>query len=308
MRSSKIRRRLLISAVAFLCTLSAGGCAYRWFAARALNREVSTAARNPETGVLLGAEPITLGTGHRGVLLLHGFVGSPKDFGDLPQRLADAGYLVYAPLLPGHGTRPQDLLDEDADTWVAAAEEAYRDLRSRCDWVAVVGFSMGGTLAVDLFAESEVDQPDALVLACPFLGATRRWYAVLPLETWNRILMPVLPYVVKGTTFVQIDRREVASEIISYRTVPTYAIECLSRAAARARRVRWRMPPGRTLLLYAEHDGAASPSRIRQFADRWGIPETSRVVLTNSNHHVFWDYDREQAIDAVIKFLDERSQ
>ncbi len=305
-RSGRWNRRLLIGVAAFFCLLSVAGCTYHWIAAKALEREVNTAARNPETGILLGAEPITLGSGYKGVLLLHGFVGSPKDFGGLSQRLADAGYLVHAPLLPGHGTRPQDLLVEDPDTWFAAAEEAYRDLRSRCNWVAVVGFSMGGTLAVGLFAESETRQPDALVLACPFLGATRRWYAVLPLETWNRLLMPVFPYVVKGTAFVQINRQEGASEIISYRTIPTYAIDCLSRAAARVRRAQWRMHPGRTLLLYSTHDGAASPRRIRKIADRWGIPDASRVVLTNSNHHIFWDHDCEQAIDAVMKFLDEK--
>jgi len=297
------RRRALIGAAALVCLLVAGGCTYRWIAARSLAKEVSNAARDPATGILLGAEPLSLGAGKRGVLLLHGFIGSPKDFGILPQRLAEAGYFVYAPLLPGHGTKPQDLLREDADTWFAAARASYRELRARCAWVAVVGFSMGGTLAARLAVE-EAAPPDALVLAAPFLGVTYRWYAILPPATWNRILMPVLPYVIKGTTFVQVNRREAIAEIVSYRTVPTHAIHCLSQAAARVRKSATGPPADRTLLIYATGDGAASPRRTRKTADRWGLPPSSRLVLTRANHHIFWDYEREEVVDAIVAFLD----
>ena len=301
------KRVVLVGFAAFVCLLFVTGCAYHWMAARALNKEVSTAARDAETGVLLGAEPLSLGTGNVGILLIHGFIGSPKDFGDLPQRLAAAGYRVSVPLLPGHGTRPQDLLAEDEDTWFAAAENAYGELWKECEWVAVVGFSMGGTLAARLAVEAE-RPPDALVLASPFFGVTYRWYAVLPPATWNRILMPILPYVIKGTTFVQVNRREVASEIVSYRAVPTYAIHCLSRLAADVREEKAGPSPERMLLLYAARDGAASPRQIRKTAGRWAIPEASRVVLANSNHHIFWDFDRERAIEAVLEFIKARRQ
>jgi len=314
------RRAALIGAATFLCVLLGTGCAYRWVAARALRREVASAPRDPDTGILLGAEPVTLGSSDRGVLLIHGFVGSPRDYGELPRRLAGAGFRVHCPLLPGHGTKPQDLLDQSPDTLAAAVEKAYLDMRKRCKWVAVVGFSMGGTLAARLAAGAQVPRdgvppgeptvrpaPDALVLVCPFFGATYRWYVVLPPETWNRLLMPVLPYVVKGTAFQQIKRSEGAAGLVSYDTVPTRAIRDLSVLAACVRRQPARHLPAHTLLIYSRNDGAASPRRIRDMADKWGLPPSSRILLTRSNHLVFWDYDCETAIKAVIQFLSRAS-
>src|SRR5438045_2046546 len=43
-----------------------------------------------------------------GVLLLHGFGGSPVEVQPLALSLADKGYTVDVPLLPGHGTTPRD--------------------------------------------------------------------------------------------------------------------------------------------------------------------------------------------------------
>ena len=296
-------RRGLITVCAVSCLTLVTGCAYRWMASRALEKEVASAERDANTGVLVGAEPLVLGTGERGVLLLHGFIGSPMDFGELPQRLADAGYRVRAPLLPGHGTRPQDMLKTDAAAWLEAARQAYREISGECEWVGIVGFSMGGMLAIRLAADDEERLPDALVLACPYLGVTYRWYAVLSPATWNAILSPAIPYVTRGNAFVQVNRREVAPMMVSYRTVPTYAIQCLGKEAADVCETVSGLPTDRTLILYAPGDGAASPRRILQMADTWGIPDAMRVEITNSNHLIFWDYNREAAIEAIIKHL-----
>jgi carboxylesterase len=62
--------------------------------------------------------------------------------------LADAGFTVEMPLLPGHGTDVADLVPTRWEDWSAAAERAYLDLAARSDTVVVVGLSMGGALAV----------------------------------------------------------------------------------------------------------------------------------------------------------------
>jgi carboxylesterase len=62
--------------------------------------------------------------------------------------LADAGFTVEMPLLPGHGTDIADMLPTTWTDWSEGAEAAYAGLASRCDSVVVVGLSMGGTLSV----------------------------------------------------------------------------------------------------------------------------------------------------------------
>ena len=98
--------------------------------------------------VIPGAEPASFTGDARGALVLHGFTGNPQSMRGLAQALADAGLTVELPLLPGHGTALEDMLPTRWEDWSGAAEAAYTELAARCDVLAVVGLSMGGTLAV----------------------------------------------------------------------------------------------------------------------------------------------------------------
>ena len=83
-----------------------------------------------------------------GVVLVHGFTGTPYEVRYLGERLACAGFHVRAPLLPGHGTSLDAL---DATTWrewTEAVAHAVEAERKRCKRVAVVGQSLGGLLAL----------------------------------------------------------------------------------------------------------------------------------------------------------------
>ncbi|MFC4055473.1 alpha/beta fold hydrolase [Actinomadura syzygii] len=85
-----------------------------------------------------------------GVLLLHGFGGSPNSLRPWGEALADAGMAVSIPRLPGHGTRWQDLDRTGEDDWLAAAEQALTALREDHEQVFVMGLSLGATLALRL--------------------------------------------------------------------------------------------------------------------------------------------------------------
>jgi carboxylesterase len=82
-----------------------------------------------------------------GVLVLHGFTGSPQSVRPLADALAGAGFAVELPLLPGHGTSVADLRRTTWADWSSAAEQAYERLAARAGPVLVAGLSMGGTLA-----------------------------------------------------------------------------------------------------------------------------------------------------------------
>ncbi|HUZ19729.1 MAG TPA: alpha/beta fold hydrolase [Acidimicrobiales bacterium] len=120
-------------------------------------------ARNP----MEGAAPFSASNGPSGVLVLHGFTGTPRSMRPLADAFADAGFSVELPLLPGHGTSPEDLEPKRFDDWSSAAEEAFLSLAARTDRTAVVGLSMGGTLACWL-AERHVEVA-GLVLVNPLV-------------------------------------------------------------------------------------------------------------------------------------------
>ncbi len=109
-------------------------------------------------------KPASFPNGPTGVLVLHGFTGSPQTVRPLALRFAEAGHSVEVPLLPGHGTKIEDMVPTRFDDWYRAASAAYSDLESRCERVVVVGLSMGGTLATLLAVDHE---PAGLVAINP---------------------------------------------------------------------------------------------------------------------------------------------
>jgi carboxylesterase len=98
--------------------------------------------------IIAGAEPYSASGDRRGALVLHGFTGNPQSMRGLAVALADAGFSVEMPLLPGHGTAVEDMVPTRWKDWSHAAEQALAELASRTDAVVVVGLSMGGTLSV----------------------------------------------------------------------------------------------------------------------------------------------------------------
>jgi carboxylesterase len=94
--------------------------------------------------------------GQVGVLLLHGLTATTAEVRLLGQDLFAHGYTVMAPLLPGHGTTPDDLNEQKWEDWAWEAEKSLQHLLTICDDVFVAGESMGGALALYLatrFAE-----------------------------------------------------------------------------------------------------------------------------------------------------------
>ncbi|MDI3331802.1 MAG: alpha/beta fold hydrolase [Micrococcus sp.] len=96
------------------------------------------------------------GPGSTGVALFHGFTSGPVSVTGWARALAAAGAHVEVPLLPGHGTRWQDLEDVTADDWRATARVTVDRLLAVHDRVIVGGLSMGGALALDAAAHRPV--------------------------------------------------------------------------------------------------------------------------------------------------------
>ncbi len=100
-----------------------------------------------------GAEPAFFDGGPAGALVLHGFTGNPASMRGVAEALAAAGFTVDLPLLPGHGTKVEDMIPTGFPDWLAHAEARYQALVERCEQVVVVGLSMGGALTAWLGSE-----------------------------------------------------------------------------------------------------------------------------------------------------------
>jgi len=136
-----------------------------------------------------GAEPYSTDGGSTGILLLHGFTGSPKSMTPWGERMAAEGHTVRVPRLPGHGTRWQDMNLTRWEDWYAEAERSFRELSNSCEKVFVFGLSMGGSLTLRL-AEQHGDAITGIVLVNPAVHSERPDRFALPLL---QLIVPSFP-------------------------------------------------------------------------------------------------------------------
>ena len=96
--------------------------------------------------------------GQTGVLLVHGATATSVEVRLLAKILHEKGYTVAGPLLPGHGTTPQDANRHTWQEWVQSTEDCYQQLKTHCSRFVVCGESVGALLAIYLACQhSEIE-------------------------------------------------------------------------------------------------------------------------------------------------------
>lgn len=91
-----------------------------------------------------------------GCLIIHGFGGSVEDIKPLADALEEKGYKVFRPQLKGHTGKRKELKGVKYQDWIASAEEDLKALLSECDTVYIIGFSMGGLIAINLSCKYKI--------------------------------------------------------------------------------------------------------------------------------------------------------
>jgi len=246
------------------------------------------------TPVMPGAEPFDLPGGPVGVLLCHGFTGTPQSLRDWGAHLAAAGLTVRCPLLPGHGTRWQDANASTEDDWYDALSAALDDLRGRCAAVVVAGLSMGGTLALRL-AQRRPDDVAALVLVNPSLLT----------ERLDAKLLPVLSRLTPAWAPIASDIKKPGSTELAYPRLPTRAALALRRlwAAVRADLGQVRAP---LIVFRSVPDHVVEPASARLLLAEVGSDDVTEVLLTDSFHVATLDNDAPEIFARSVDWIRER--
>jgi carboxylesterase len=105
-----------------------------------------------------------------GVLFIHGFTGGTYEVQPLITFVkAHTDWSVEVPTLPGHGVT-LNLSNVSAESWMMEAELAMRRLQKRVDRVIIVGFSMGGLIALYLSLRYPVSKLVLLSAAAKYIS------------------------------------------------------------------------------------------------------------------------------------------
>ncbi|TQJ87538.1 carboxylesterase [Streptomyces sp. SLBN-31] len=241
--------------------------------------------------VLPGAEPFRHEGGEVGVLLCHGFTGSPQSLRPWAEYLAERGLTVSLPLLPGHGTRWEDMQLTGWQDWYAEVDRELRALVERCEQVFVAGLSMGGALALRLAAKHG-DAVSGVVVVNP----------ANKVHGLSAYALPVARHLVRTTKGIASDIAKEGSTELGYDKVPLHAAHSLRNFF---RLVDSELPQVTQplLLLHSPQDHVVPPADSARILGRVSSRDVREILLEQSYHVATLDHDADRIFEESLAFI-----
>jgi carboxylesterase len=233
--------------------------------------------------------------GRVGVLLSHGFTGSPASMKPWGEYLAGQGYAVSVPRLPGHGTTWQEMNTTTWADWSGEITRAFEALSKQVDDVFVCGLSMGGGLALRLAADHP-DRVAGLVLVNPAVATDRR----------DVKLLPVLKHLVPSMRGIANDIKKPGVEEHGYTRTPLRAADSMFQGYKLLRGDLGRITCP-VLLFRSAEDHVVDPSSARIILGAVASNDTQERILDNSYHVATLDYDAERIFEGTAAFIERVS-
>lgn len=241
--------------------------------------------------VQAGAESFASDGGPIGVLVCHGFTGSPRTVRPWAEHLAAAGFTVRAPRLPGHGTVWQDLARTGWPDWYAEAERAFSELDAKCGQVFITGISMGGCLALRL-AQTQGAKVSGIVVVNPSLAPDTKLF----------LLAPVLKHVVPSLPGIADDIKKPGVTEGGYDRVPVRAAATLP-GMWRATSSRLHEVKQPLLVFRSTVDHVVGPPSMKVL--RGALPDAEVRPLPDSYHVATLDNDAPAIFEGTVTFIKE---
>jgi carboxylesterase len=252
--------------------------------------------------VRAGAESYAAGDGPVGVLLVHGFTGSPASMRPWAESLAARGFRVRVPRLPGHGTAWPELTLAGWPDWYAAADRAFTELAAQCRTVVICGLSMGGALALRLVERHQPPGRPADPAAASVAGLCLVNPALHNPDPRLRLL-PVLRHLNGSAAGIANDIARPFADELGYTRMPYRAVASMmqlwQQTIAQLHRVHQPI-----LLFRSAHDHVVDPTSARILRERVSSTDVEERILERSFHVATLDYDAGTIMDASAAFID----
>ncbi|MFZ4485222.1 MAG: alpha/beta hydrolase [Candidatus Nanopelagicales bacterium] len=226
-----------------------------------------------------------------GVLLLHGFTGSPKSMTPWGQALSGSGWTIQVPRLPGHGTRWQDMNKTTWEDWYGEAERSFDELAGSCSTVFVMGLSMGGSLTLRL-AQTRGSEVAGIVLVNPAVHSERP----------DRFLLPVLQAFIPSFPGISNDIAKPGQDEGAYDRIPLKAAHSLTKLWSAVKHDIGRVT--QPLLLFRSiEDHVVEPSNSAWILANVSSADLTEVLLPDSYHVATLDNDAEKIFEGSAAFV-----
>jgi carboxylesterase len=231
-----------------------------------------------------------------GIIFVHGFTGSPISMRPWAEFFLQKGYSISVPLLPGHGTKPEDLNRVKWQEWPAKVEAELDWMHSLGMTVFIFGLSMGGgtTLNVCLKHSSSVA---GIVLVNPMAHV--------------KFIPPQLAWAIsrfqKMRDSVGDDIKKPGVTEHGYDSLPAVGVyQLLKMLSYNRKRLHDVTTP--LLLFHSKEDHTLPVSNTEIIMKGVGSIDKQRIELVNSFHVATLDYDQEIIFENSLIFVENHTR
>lgn len=228
-----------------------------------------------------------------GVLLIHGFTGTPAIWHQLINQLAPLGLSISCPLLPGHGLLSAALLSLQWIDWFNSVENALLKLAYQCNQIDIIGHSLGGTLALLLASKHPVIRK--LFLVSP---------AIYPKLYFNFLIHSGVAVFLKklGVQFVPSIGGNLKKKDAWEVAYPRIAIHALEEVYACMKVTQQVLPniTNQMIIFQSRHDLLVPTNLVSKWVKKLGSSHVEIIWFDNSYHVIPLDNDRDQFTKTVL--------
>ena len=242
----------------------------------------------------------------KGCLVIHGLTGTPVTMQPVIDELVGAGFVVNAPLLPGHGTSVQDLEKRNWQEWWLAVVEAYNDLQGEVKKVSCVGISLGSLLALKLAIEMKWGVRAVVAMGTPLVLDPLIEYLAYPLVKYSPVRW-FYKYSMKDweMSVADPDGRDFYMRN-SYDRLPIHSVfEIIKMKKIIRSRMNEITSP--VFIAHGREDKVAPFKNVNILKQSLNSNMVESLVLERSRHVISLDNDKEKVAKATVDFLSKFS-
>lgn len=236
--------------------------------------------REPAEDIVPLGQPHVLTPDHPngiGIVLVHGFSGSPYQMVNLGSMLVQKGYTVIIPRLPGHASNIEHFRHATVEDWKETVENAVRELTHKQLRVIVIGRSFGGVLGLD----AVLSFPNEII-ACVCVGTP----APLFPQRLQKIALPLIRLFRSSIKkpWAKPEESEARKQQGRYTELPLVAVAQYLRELCTMTHQRLHQIHVPVLLVHGTSDEAVSPKSLQYYEHALGSAKKRTLEMPSIGH------------------------
>jgi len=234
----------------------------------------------------------------KGIILVHGYMAAPEEMRPLADYLYKNGYNVYGVRLQGHGTAPEDLAIQNWGKWYDSASRAYIIMKNSVKTFSIVGFSMGGGIALLQAANKPGRFTGVISINAPFklMSVASRFAPVI--VAWNKLLTKIKIDKWK-MEFVENDPEYPQINYLRNPVSGGYELDKLMRFVEN----RLGKVTDPTLIIHASGDPVVDPVSGEEIFEKLGTKEKQLIRVYANHHGILRGKEADEVNAMVLTFL-----